>query len=83
MSDWSDDDAPSELRERLGAESVRALRLRLRADDEELRGYLLVIQRGGLRWRLCLTIASGGDDPDRAPGDDATAAAVFGALRLM
>jgi hypothetical protein len=82
VTGWSDDGAPTELRERLGAESVRALSLRFRAGDEELRGYLVVVERGGLRWRVCLTIAAGAAGPDRALSDDAIAAAVFGALRL-
>jgi hypothetical protein len=44
--------------ERLAADSTRAFHLRLRRTDGggPLRGYALVVDKQGLRWRVCLTL---------------------------
>jgi TIR domain len=76
---WQEDQVPAGFVERLGAGSARAFLLRLRSSDRDvlLRGYLLLIEKQALRWRVCLTLEESGDDWRARAAADAVAAVVL------
>jgi hypothetical protein len=76
---WHEDHVPAGFVERLEAGSARAFLLRLQSSDRDvlLRGYLLLIEKQSLRWRVSLTLEELGDDWRARAAADAVAAVVF------
>jgi hypothetical protein len=84
VTTWREERPPGALVEHLAAATVRAFSLQLRSPDAPtaLRGYLLVIERQGLRWRIRLTVPQTADEWRTISAADEIAAVVFTALQL-
>jgi TIR domain len=84
LEEWREDPPPEEFMERLSARSVRAFRAAMRASggDARLRGYLLAVEKDGVRRRICVTLEPSGDDWRARAADDGLAAVVFRWLEL-
>jgi hypothetical protein len=77
LEEWHEDAPPAEFVERLGARSVRAFRVIMRASGGSLLGYLLTLEKEGVRRRICVTLEPSGDDRRARAADNALAAVVF------
>jgi len=64
LEEWHEDAPPDAFVERLAADSVRAFRVVMRtvSGDARLRGYLLALEKEGVRRRICVTLEPSGDD---------------------
>lgn len=85
LEEWHEVAPPEEFVERLGASSVRAFRANMRATgggDARLGGYLLAVEKEGVRRRICVTLEPSGDDWRARAADDGLAAVVFRWLEL-
>ena len=84
LEEWHEVAAPKEFVERLGASSVRAFRTNVRATrgDGKLGGYLLAVEKHGVRRRICVTLEPSADDWRARTADDGLAAVVFRWLEL-
>jgi hypothetical protein len=84
LQEWQEDAPHEEFVERLAADSVRAFRVGMRtvSGDARLRGYLLAVEKQGVRRRICVTLEPSGDDWRARAADDALAAVVFRWLEL-
>jgi hypothetical protein len=84
LEEWHEDAAPEEFVGRLAARSVRAFQAAMRAADGDarLRGYLLSVEKEGVRRRICVTLEPSGDDWRAHVADDRLAAVVFRWLEL-
>jgi hypothetical protein len=45
-------------------------------------GWLLIVEKGALRWQICLTLEASGDDWQARKYDDSVAAILFAGLQL-
>lgn len=82
---WHEVAPPEAFVERLGASSVRAFRANMRAKgggDAKLVGYLLAVEKEGVRRRICVTLEPSGDDWRARAADAGLAAVVFRWLEL-
>jgi hypothetical protein len=85
LEEWHEVALPDEFVERLGASSLRAFRANMRASgggDTKLSGYLLAVEKEGVRWWICVTLEPSGDDWRARTADDGLAAVVFSWLEL-
>lgn len=85
LEDWHEVAPPEEFVERLDASPVRAFRASMRATgggDARLSGYLLAVEKEGVRWRICVTLEPSGNDWRSRVADDGLAAVVFRWLEL-
>ena len=84
LEEWHEAEAPAEFVERLGASSVRAFRANLRATGGKTRlsGYLLALEKEGVRRHICVTLEPTGDDWRARAADDGLAAVVFRWLQV-
>lgn len=84
LEEWHEVAPPEEFVERLGASSVRAFRANMRAigGDARLVGYLLAVEKEGVRRRICVTLEPSGDDWRARAADDGLAAVAFRWLEL-
>ncbi len=84
LEEWYEDAPPEEFVQRLAADSVRAFRATMRSAgrDARLLGYLLAVEKEGVRRRLCVTLEPSGDDWRARAADHALAAVVFRWLKL-
>jgi hypothetical protein len=85
LEEWHEVAPPEEFVERLGASSVRAFRANMRATGgggARLGGYLLAVEKEGVRRRICVTLEPSGDDWRARAADDGLAAVVFRWLEL-
>jgi hypothetical protein len=84
LEEWHEDPPPAEFVEGLAADSVRAFRASMRAagGDGRLRGYLLAVEKEGVRRRICVTVEPSGGDWRALASDNSLAAVVFRWLEL-
>jgi hypothetical protein len=84
LEEWHEDVPPEEFVERLAARSVPAFRavMRVAGGDARLHGYLLAVDKDGVRRRICVTLDPSSDDWRARAADDGLASVIFRWLEL-